>query len=51
MQTYANLCLFAALGAYCFTDTGSEKFGKGLKFVALALVAGFVVLEGVALIA
>ena len=49
MQTYANFCVLGALVVYCFTDVGGESFGKAAKYVALALVAAFVVIEGIAL--
>jgi hypothetical protein len=51
MQTYANFFLLGAVVVYCFTDTGGEKFAKAAKILALALVAGFVVTEGIALLA
>lgn len=49
MQTYANLCLLAALGFYSFTD--AKAVGKGAKFLAIVSVVGFVVTEGFALVA
>ena len=49
MQTYANICLLAALGFYAFSD--AKMIGKGAKFLAIASVVAFVVTEGVALIA
>ena len=51
MQTYANLCLMGALGAYCFTDTGGKAVGKAMKLLALLFLAAFVFTEGVALLA
>ena len=49
VQTYANLCLLAALGFYSFTD--AKMVGKGAKYLAIVAVAAFVVTEGIALIA
>lgn len=51
MQTYANFFLLGAATVYCFTDTGGPKVGKVLTMLAWVLVAGFVVTEGVALLA
>lgn len=49
MQTYANLCIMGAATAYCFTD--AKHGGQIAKIIALVLVAGFVVTEGIALFA
>ena len=51
MQTYANLFLLGSVSVYCFTDTGGATFGKIAKYTALALLAAFVVTEGMALLA
>jgi hypothetical protein len=50
MQMYANLSILAALGFYCFSDTGSAKFSKGLKVLSIACVAVFLVTESLALL-
>lgn len=50
MQMYANFSILAALVFYCFTDVGNKGFGKFAKFSALAMVAVFVVTEGIALV-
>ena len=49
MQTYANLCLLAAMGFYAFTD--AKIVGKASKLLAIAAVVGFVVTEGMAIVA
>ncbi|MBS0337656.1 MAG: hypothetical protein JSS40_12725 [Proteobacteria bacterium] len=51
MQTYANLCLIGALGAYCFNDTGGKAVGKALTIIALLFLAAFVVTEGISMMA
>jgi len=49
MQTYANICLLAALAFYSFSD--AKAIGTGAKYLAIASVVAFVVTEGMALIA
>jgi hypothetical protein len=49
VQTYANLCLLAALGFYAFSD--AKMVGKGAKVLAVVSVVAFVVTEGMAVIA
>jgi hypothetical protein len=49
VQTYANLCLLAALGFYSFTD--AKVVGTASKFLAIVSVVAFVVTEGIALVA
>jgi hypothetical protein len=49
MQTYAYLCLLAALIFYAFTD--AKFVGKASKYLAFVAVAAFVVTEGMAMYA
>lgn len=48
MQTYANLCLLAALGCYAFND--AKFVGKAAHYLSILAVVAFVVTEGIAII-